>query len=138
MKIITYIIRFFLALLFIWAGIEKLFIPYNPSVFRADAAEAAEDFFVFYELLQASGYLFFVGFFQLLCGILLVFKRTYLVASIMLVPLILCLLMTHVYFSKHMQFIIFDEVFLALNLILLLGRYKDWKPTLFKKQNSII
>ncbi|MEM6866393.1 MAG: MauE/DoxX family redox-associated membrane protein, partial [Bacteroidota bacterium] len=93
MNIVVYIIRFLLAFLFIYAGIEKLFLPYDPSVFRTDAAEADPVFFTYYELLQGSGYLYFVGFFQLLCGTLLIFKRTYLLGSIMLVPLILCLLM---------------------------------------------
>lgn len=136
MKIVVYIIRFLLALLFIWAGIEKLFLPYDPSVFRANTAEAAEEFFTFYELLQASGYLYFVGFFQLLCGLLLVFKRTYLLGSIMLVPLLLCLLMSHVFFSKYTQLLVFDLVFFALNLLLLFYRYKDWQPALLKKQST--
>lgn len=84
MKIAVYVIRILLALMFIWAGIEKLFLPFNPSVFRANTAEAAEEFFTFYELLQSTGYLYFVGFFQLLCGILLLFKRTYILAAISL------------------------------------------------------
>lgn len=127
MRIANYIIRFLLALIFIWAGIEKLFLPYNPSVFRANAAEAQEAFFTFYELLQGSGYLYFVGFFQLLCGLLLVFKRTWFLSSIMLVPLILCLLMTHVFFSKYNLFIAFDAAFLLLVLFLL-----SRKPKLLK------
>ncbi len=120
MNIAIYIIRYVLALIFVWAGIEKLFLPYDPSVFRADAPQAAEAFFTFYELLEASGYLYFVGFFQLLCGLLLVFKRTYLLGSIMLVPLLLCLLMTHVFFSKHDLFIAFDALFFLMVLFLLL------------------
>lgn len=135
MYIVIYIIRFLLAFLFIYAGIEKLFLPYDPSVFRTDVAQADPIFFTFYELLQGSGYLYFVGFFQLLCGSLLVFKRTYLLGSIMLVPLILCLLMTHVFFSKYHVFIIFDSVMFALNLMLLLYRFRDWQPALLKKQN---
>ncbi|MEM0931049.1 MAG: MauE/DoxX family redox-associated membrane protein [Bacteroidota bacterium] len=138
MNIVVYIIRFLLAFLFIYAGIEKLFLPYDPSVFRTDAAEADPVFFTYYELLQGSGYLYFVGFFQLLCGTLLIFKRTYLLGSIMLVPLILCLLMTHVFFSKYPVFIIFDSVIFSLNLVLLFQRFKDWRPMLFKEQNSWI
>ena len=138
MNIVVYIIRFLLAFLFIYAGIEKLFLPYDPSVFRTDAAEAVPVFFTYYELLQGSGYLYFVGFFQLLCGTLLIFKRTYLLGSIMLVPLILCLLMTHVFFSKYPVFIIFDSVIFSLNLVLLFQRFKDWRPMLFKEQNSWI
>ncbi|MEL7268278.1 MAG: DoxX family membrane protein [Bacteroidota bacterium] len=137
MKIATYIIRFLLALMFVWAGIEKLFLPYNPSVFRADAAEAQEVFFTFYELLQSSGYLYFVGFFQLLCGLFLIFKRTWLLGSIMLVPLMLCLLMTHVFFSKYSLFILFDVLFFSMVLFLVLSRYRDWQPVLLKKQQGI-
>lgn len=138
MIIINYIIRLLLALMFIWAGIEKLFLPYDPSVFRVNSEGAAEEFFTFYNLLQTSGYIYFVGFFQLLCGLLFVFKRTYLLGSIMLMPLIICLLMTHVFFSKHVGYMIFDTVFFALNLVLIFGKYKDWKPILLKKQNSIL
>ena len=138
MPIVIYIIRFLLALIFIYAGIEKLFLPYDPSVFRANSAEATEVFFTFYELLQHSGYLYFIGFFQLLCGLLLVFKHTYLLGSIMLVPLLLCLLMTHVFFSKYYGFIIFDSVTFGLNTALLLYRFKDWHPCLLKKQNTWI
>ena len=138
MRIVVYIIRFLLAFLFIYAGIEKLFLPYDPSVFRTDAAEADAIFFTYYDLLQGSGYLYFVGFFQLLCGTLLVFKRTYLFGSIMLVPLMLCLLMSHVFFSRYHVFIIFDTVMFSLNLVLLFYRFKDWQPALFKKQSSWI
>lgn len=138
MRIVAYIIRFLLALMFIYAGIEKLFLPYDPSVFRADAAEANPLFFTYYDLLQGSGYLFFVGFFQLLCGLLLVFRRTYLLGSIMLVPLLLCLLMAHVFFSRYPPFIIFDSIMLVLNFFLLFSKYKEWQPVLLKKQNSWI
>ncbi|BFP43478.1 hypothetical protein FGF1_43230 [Flavobacteriaceae bacterium GF1] len=138
MRIVAYIIRFLLAFLFIYAGIEKLFLPYDPSVFRTDAAEAHPLFFTYYDLLQGSGYLYFVGFFQLLCGLLLIFRRTYLLGSIMLVPLILCLLMTHVFFSRYPPFILFDSLMLALNLFLLFGRYNEWKTVLLKKENSWI
>lgn len=124
--------------MFIYAGIEKLFLPYDPSVFRTDAAHADPIFFTYYDLLQSSGYLYFVGFFQLLCGALLVFKRTYLLGSIMLVPLMLCLLMTHVFFSKYLPFIIFDSIMFLMNSVLLSYRSKDWQPVLLKRQNSWI
>ncbi len=137
MKIVTYVLRLLLAFIFIYAGIEKLFLPYDPSVFRADAAEADPLFFTYYDLLQSSGYLYFVGFFQLLCGLLIVFKRTYLLGSIMLVPLMLCLLMTHVFFSKYLPFILFDTVMFVLNLVLLFGKYKEWKLILLQPQNTL-
>ena len=138
MRTVAYIVRFLLPLFFIYAGIEKLFLPYDPSVFRTDTAEADPLFFTYYDLLQDSGYLYFVGFFQLLCGLLLVFRRTYLLGSIMLVPLILCLLMTHVFFSKYRPFVIFDGIMLVINFFLLFSKYREWQPVLLKKQNSWI
>jgi len=138
MKIATYIIRFLLALLFIWAGIEKLFLPYDPSVFRANAADSDLLFFEFYDLLHNAGYLYFVGFFQLLCGLLLVFKRTYLLGGVMLVPLVLCLLNTHIFFSKNVFYICFDSVLLMLVCFLISKNFNALKDLFFKKQTTLI
>ena len=138
MKIAIYIIRFLLALLFIWSGTEKLFLPYDPSVFKANSLESDPSFFEFYDLLQGAGYLYFVGFFQLLCGLLLVFKRTYLLSSIMLVPLILCLLMSHVFFSKNPYYISFDSTMLVLMLFLISRNFTELKPVFLKQPNTLI
>jgi uncharacterized membrane protein YphA (DoxX/SURF4 family) len=138
MKISVYIIRFLLALLFIWAGIEKLFLPYDPSVFRANAADSDPLFFEFYDLLQKAGYLYFVGFFQLLCGLLLVFKRTYLLGSVILVPIVLCLLNTHIFFSKNTFYTCFDSVVLVLVLFLISRNYTELKTIFLKKDEKWI
>ncbi len=138
MTVVIYIIRFLLAFIFIYAGIEKLFMPYDLSVFRADVAEADSTFFIYYDLLRGSGYLYFVGFFQLLCGLLLVFKRPNLFGAIMLITLILCLLMTHICFSKYIKFIIFDAIVLSLNILVLFSIHKNWKPLILKTHNTIL
>ena len=138
MRIALYIIRFLLAFLFISAGIEKLFLPYDPSVFRANAADSNPIFFEFYDMLQYAGYLYFVGFFQMLCGLLLIFRRTYLLGSIMLIPLILCLLMTHVFFSQNVFYMAFDSFVLALVLSLVLSQQKALRTLFLKPQPSWI
>ena len=138
MKIATYIIRFLLALTFIWAGIEKLFLPYDPTEFQTEVAGTDPLFFEFYDLLHKAGYLYFVGFFQFLCGALMVFKRTYLLGSIMFVPLILCLLMTHVFFSQNWLYMIFDSVTLCVNLFLIVQNSEALKATILKPQDSWI
>ena len=138
MKIATYIIRFLLALTFIWAGIEKLFLPYDPTEFQTEVANTYPLFFEFYDLLHRAGYLYFVGFFQLLCGALMVFKRTYLLGSIMFVPLILCLLMTHVFFSHNWFYRVVDSVTFCANLLLILQHTKALKATILKPQDRLI
>lgn len=138
MKIATYIIRFLLALLFIWAGIEKLLLPYDPTEFQTEIAGTDPLFFEFYDLLHRAGYLYFVGFLQLLCGALMIFKRTYLLGSIMFVPLILCLLMTHVLFSQNWLYMVFDSVTFCANLFLILQHTKALKATILKPQDRLI
>ena len=138
MKIATYIIRFLLALLFLHAGIEKLFLPYDPTEFQTEVAGTDPLFFEFYDLLHQAGYLYFVGFFQLLCGALMIFKRMYLLGSIMLVPLILCLLMTHVFFSQNWLYMIFDSVTFCVNLFLIVQHAKALKDTILKPQDGWI
>ena len=138
MKIATCIIRFLLAGLFIHAGVEKLFLPYDPSEFQTEVAGTDPLFFEFYDLLHRAGYLYFVGFFQLLCGALMIFKRTYLLGSIMFVPLILCLLMTHVFFSQNWLYIVFDSVTLCVNLFLIIQHAEALKATILQPQKGWI
>ena len=138
MRIATYITRFLLAILFIHAGTEKLFLPYDPTEFQTEVAGTDPLFFEFYDLLHKAGYLYFVGFFQLLCGALMVFKRTYLFGSIMFVPLILCLLMTHVFFSQNWLYIVFDSVTFCANLFLIVQHAKALKDTILKPQEGWI
>ncbi|MEM9858115.1 MAG: MauE/DoxX family redox-associated membrane protein [Bacteroidota bacterium] len=130
----TYIIRFLLALIFIYAGIEKLFMPYNPSVFKSDVAMTDPKFFDFYDFLMGTGYLYFVGFFQLLNGLLLVFRRTYLLGAVMMIPLMLCLLMTHVFISRYVGYIVFDGVMFLMNSFLVFTHYTELKTTFLKPQ----
>ena len=138
MKIAVYVIRFLLALTFIYAGIEKLFLPYDPSVFKADIAMTDPQFFEFYDFLMNTGFLYFVGFFQLLNGLLLVFKRTYLLGAVMMVPLLLCLLTTHVFISKYMGFILYDGTLFLLNSLLIAPHFKELKSVFLKKQKKLL
>ncbi|MEM6644365.1 MAG: hypothetical protein AAF616_15405 [Bacteroidota bacterium] len=138
MTVIRYMVRFLLVLIFVWAGIEKLFLPYNPSVFKSDVAMADPRFFEFYDFLMGTGYLYFVGFFQLLNGILLIFRRTYLLASIMMVPLLLCLLMTQILIGRYPAFILFDSGLFCMNAFLVLSNYQELKLTFLKPQTRLI
>lgn len=138
MKIATYFIRFLLALIFTYAGIEKLFLPYDPTEFQTEVAGTNPLFFEFYNLLHKAGYLYFVGCFQLLCGGLMIFKRTYLLGSIMFVPLILYLLMTQIFFSRNWLYIVFDSATFCLNLFLIAPQSKALKAAILKPQERLI
>lgn len=137
MKIITYVIRVLLVFLFVWSGIEKLFLPYNPSEFKADSGAARPEFFEFYDFLHGTGYLFFVGSCQLLCGGLLIFKRTYLLGAVMLFPLLLCLLMTHVFISRYTSFLLFDSLVMAFVIFLIGQNYGELKKVFLRKPDTL-
>ena len=138
MKIANYVIRLLLALIFVYAGIEKLFLPYNPSVFKSDVSMTNPKFFEFYDFLMRTGYLYFVGFFQLLNGLLLVFRRTYLLGAVMMIPLMLCLLMTQVLIGRYTGFIIFDVVMFLMNVFPLTQHFTDLKELFLKPQKTWI
>ena len=56
----------------------------------------------------------------------------------MLVPLILCLLMTHVFFSQNWLYLIFDGVTFSLNLFLIAQHSKELTATILKRQDHWI
>lgn len=136
MKIATYIIRFLLVLLFALHGLEKLFTQANPAKFADGGMN--QSFIDFYMMLDTTGYLKFVGFFQLLCGILLVFKRTYLLSAVMLVPMILCLIATHIFMSHSVGYIVFDTSILAVNLFLIYPSMSELRSVFLKSQSNVI
>ena len=138
MKIVVYLIRFVLALVFIWAGIEKLFLPYDAAAFKSNNELADGSLFLFYDLMQNAGYMYFVGFFQLLCGLLLIFGRTHLLGAIMLVPIMLCMLMTQIFFSQYAAWIFFDCILFTLIIFLVVMGYPKWKGILAKTENTWI
>ncbi|WP_103863504.1 DoxX family membrane protein [Aquimarina sp. I32.4] len=138
MKIAIYSIRFLFALLFIYNGIEKLFIPYDSSAFRESLPENSDTFFEFYHLLQTTGFICFVGFFQILCGTLLIFKRTYFLGSIMLTPILLCMVMTHVFITRNPSYLAFDSLLFLCNVYLIGSNFKKIKPAILQPQQGLI
>jgi len=123
MIILTYIIRIILMLQFVYAGVEKLFLPFDADKFAKENT-GMETFIRFYTLLNDTGYLYFVGLFELLCGILLIFNKTYLLAAVMMIPLLLCIVTTHLLISHSPFRLAYDSFLLLMNAMLLFRHYK--------------
>lgn len=124
MKYTLYVIRFLLALLFIYAAIDKIINPVLPK----DEIGISTEFIAFYSLLLESKFMYFVCACQFICGFLLLFNRTYLLGAIMFVPLLLCLIMVHVFISNSSFYILFDSSLFLMNSILIVYRFKKIKP----------
>ena len=131
-KISLYIIRFLLALVFIPSAIGTMVNPTVPGI----ESGVSEDFIVFYEILVKTGYIHFVVFFQIICGLLMVFKRTYLLGGVMFVPLLLCLLNTHIFISKSSFYLIFDAILLLLTTVVIISRARPLMKVFLKKQSG--
>ncbi len=136
LNITNYLIRLFLAYTFIPHGIEKLVAKIDVQEYIAYGL--GKPFIDFYLLLESSGYIFFVGFFQLLCGTLLIFKRTYLLGAVMMIPLTLCMLACHVFLSHSVAFMLYDACVLVTNLFLVLSSFTILKQVFLKPQATWI
>lgn len=132
MKVAAYIVRFLLVLLFASHGIEKLFTTADQGKFAGTGMDRA--FIDFYMMLEYTGYLKFVGLFQLLCALLLLPARTCLLAAVMLVPMILCLIATHLFMSHNTGYIIFDTAVLVADLFLIYPAWNELKKIFLKPQ----
>ena len=117
-----------------YVAVDKTLNPIIPE----DEIGISANFITFYGLLLESKFIFFVCFMELMSGILLLFKRTYLLGAVMLVPLLLCLFMIHIFISKSSFYIIFDGTLFLLNSILIIYRFKDIKIGILKSQNGWI
>lgn len=132
MTITSYLFRFLLTLLFVWHGLQKLLMH---QAIPNDGLHPR--FTTFYALLSDSGFLLFVGFCQLLCGILLVFKKTSLLGAVMLVPLLLCLVMTHVFISRNTAYLLFDVLLLFMNGFLVYLDFARLKTAFLAPQQTL-
>jgi uncharacterized membrane protein YphA (DoxX/SURF4 family) len=132
MKYYLLTIRVLLGLFMIYAGIEKF-------LFRHSAADtemwqaAAKEFMDFYLLLQNTNFLIFVACCQILFGVLLFFKPTHLLAAIMFVPMLSCLIATHIFISHNIGYIIFDTIIFLLNASIIFNNRKPLYQTIIKQ-----
>ncbi len=131
MRFTNWIIRALLIVLFTFAGIEKLFLPYDKEIFAASKTNSDPIFVDYYDLLMTTGYLNYVGIIQLIIAVLLVFSRTYLLGAIMLLPLMVSIIMTHVFLSGDLIYLAMDTGFLLMNLALIWPHREKLSKTFF-------
>lgn len=134
--LIHYAFRLFLVYMFVWHGIEKLVKKIDPQEYIDYGLGG--DFLDFYLLWERTGFIYVIGFFQLIGGLLLLFKRTTLFGAILLLPLSIGMLSTHVFISHNLDFFLLDFVILLMNLSLIIERFPVISSPLFQERGSII
>lgn len=117
-NILSYIARIFLAFIFIPHGWEKLTTKINPQEYIDYGLGG--DFLEFYLIWERTGYIWVIGIAQLIGGLLLIPKRTYLFGAIWLLPVSIGMVSCHIFISKSTDFMIFDGIVVTTNLYLIL------------------
>lgn len=117
-NILSYIARIFLAFIFIPHGWEKLTTKINPQEYIDYGLGG--DFLDFYLIWERTGYIWVIGIAQLIGGLLLIPKRTYLFGAIWLLPVSIGMVSCHIFISKSTDFMIFDGIVVTTNLYLIL------------------
>ena len=108
-------VRWFLAAIFIWPGLEKL----SGELFRRAANDPG--LFPFFDALHSTGlYWRFVGLSQVVAGVLLLFRRTALLGVLMCLPIYANIVVLLLALPFDLPSIIAGAVLLGVNLCLLM------------------
>lgn len=134
--VLGYFSRLFLAWVYIPHGWEKLTVTIDPQEYVDFGLEG--DFLDFYLIWERSGFIWVIGAAQLIGGLLLIPRRTYLFGSVWLLPVSIGMLFCHVYISHAMDFLVFDAIVLVFNLYLIFINYTGLKNTFFKAKDTWI
>ncbi|WP_292009874.1 DoxX family membrane protein [Chryseobacterium sp.] len=133
---LSYVCRALLAYVFIPHGYEKLAARINPHEYIDFGLKG--DFLDFYLIWERTNFIWVIGVAQLIGGLLLIFRRTYFLGAIWLLPLSVGMFCTHVFISHAMDFLYFDLIVLILNLYLIVENFKLIKEDLLRPQKTFI
>lgn len=132
--VIAYISRILLAYVYIPHGLEKLYQKIDPQEYLD--FKLGQEFVDFYLHFERSGYIWVIGVAQLIGGLLLIFRRTYLFGAVFLLPVSIGMLSCHIFISHAMDFLLFDAIVLLLNLYLILINFITLRKVFFQPQPS--
>ncbi|WP_430612789.1 DoxX family membrane protein [Flavobacterium sp. JP2137] len=135
-NLLNYLFRAFLAYVYIPHGWEKLTQKIDPQEYIDFGLQG--DFLDFYLIWERSGFIAVIGVAQLVGGLLLIPKRTYLFGAVWLLPISIGMFFCHVYISHAQDFLIFDLLILLLNLYLIGRHYKHLKECFWRPQPTWI
>lgn len=132
--VIIYLFRILLAYVYIPHGWEKLTTKINPQEYINFGLEG--NFLDFYLIWERTGFIWVIGVAQLVGGLFLIPKRTYLFGSIWLLPISVGMVFCHVFISHAQDFLYFDIAILTFNLYLIFINFTSLKNTFLKSQDT--
>ena len=121
-----------LGVFFIYKGVDKHFL--SPCKVYGPDSTLPQDYMNLMTALCGSGFTKVVGFFEVLAGLLLVFPRTRLLGTILLLPVISTIFMFHAFLDNRPHELVETGIPLATAVLLLLYHYRDWRFMLLGKR----
>lgn len=134
--VICYLFRAFLAYTFIPHGWEKLTEKINPQEYIDYGLGG--DFLNFYLIWEDTGFIYLIGLAQLIGGLLLIPRRTYLFGAIWLLPMAVGMVSCHWFISHSIEFLWFDVILFIMNLYLITLHLPELIKVLFRKHKTWI
>lgn len=114
-----------LGVFFVYNGVDKHFI--SPCNVYGPESTLPQDYINLMTALCSSGFTKVVGSLEVFAGILLVFPRTRLLGTIVLLPVITSIFLFHLLLDNRPDELIETGIPLAGVFIILLYHYKEWR-----------
>lgn len=133
-KILPYLILVLSAVLgvyFIYKGINRNLIP--PCRVYDETSTLPIHYRNLMDALCQSGFMKIIGGLEVLSGVLLIFSRTRLLGSIILMPIIITIFLFHVMIDNRPHENIETGIPLLMNILVFLYYYPKWKDLLWVK-----
>ncbi|MDV6170054.1 hypothetical protein R1T16_16570 [Flavobacterium sp. DG1-102-2] len=121
-----------LGVFFAYKGVDKHFL--SPCKVYGPDSTLPQDYMNLMTALCGSGFTKIVGFFEVLAGLLLVFPRTRLLGTILIMPVIGTIFLFHLLIDNRPDELIETGIPLAATVLILLSHYKDWRFMLFGRR----
>ncbi len=131
MNLLLALLGILLGAFFVYKGLDKHFLS-ECKVYPADSPLPLE-YRNLISTLCNSGFTKIVGFIEVLSGLLLIFPRTRLLGSILLMPVIITIFLFHLLIDNRPHELVETGIPLAVNVLIFIAHYKDWKGIITKR-----
>lgn len=131
LPIIITLLGILLGAFFVYKGMDKHFL--SPCKVYPPDSPLPLEYRNLISTLCNSGFTKVVGVIEVLSGLFLIFPRTRLLGSILLMPVIITIFLFHLLIDNRPHEFVETGIPLAINLLIFASHYKDWKGIITKR-----
>jgi putative oxidoreductase len=133
LNVLIWVVSILLAAFFIYKGLTKHWLG-ECKVYPADTT-IPQDYINVINALCHSGFLKMVGALQIISGMLILFPRTRVAGSVILLPVIFTIFMLHLFLDNRPEELVETGIPLMGNILLIVLMYDKWKYLIVNQKN---